>query len=139
MAVFLKLVLTGIVSGVVFTAILKFIRLVTGNKANMLFYNINYIPILKHWSHSRLLGRLFHYSCCMASVVIMYLLLVPFGYETEILAYVIISTFGGSILYFLTHLSKAPPASDDYMAWLYWTLGHAIFGACVGCMVHLLI
>lgn len=139
MAIFLKLILIGGVSGAIFTMILKFIRLTTGNKADVLFYNIDYIPILKHWSNSRPLGILFHYFCCTASVVIMYLLLLPFGYHTEIPAYILISTGGGSILYFLTRLSKTPPASDDYMAWLYWTLGHAVFGACVGYMVRLLI
>ncbi|MFC3418569.1 hypothetical protein ACFOLA_03655 [Salinicoccus hispanicus] len=139
MVVFLKLVLAGAVSGVVFTLIMKLIRLTTGNKADVLFYNIDYIPILKKWSDSRVLGILFHYFFCMASAVMMHLLLIPFEYEMEIRAYIIVSTVGGSILYFLTRLSKTPPASDDHMAWLYWTLGHAIFGACVGLMIHLLI
>ncbi|TVT27644.1 hypothetical protein FO441_08015 [Salinicoccus cyprini] len=139
MMIFLKLVLAGAVSGVVFTLVMKLIRLFTGNKADVLFYNIDYIPVLKQWSDHKLLGILFHYFCCIASAVVMYLLLVPFGFETEVWSFVLLSTLGGSILYFLTGLSESPPSSDDYSAWLYWTLGHAVFGACVGLMVRLMI
>ncbi|WP_373446012.1 hypothetical protein [Salinicoccus bachuensis] len=137
MGVFLKLVVIGAISGVILAAVMKVICRITGSKADILLYNMDYIPILKQWSDKKITGILFHYGTCIASAVVLYYLLIPFGWGMDVWPYILVFTVGGGILYFLSALTKTPPAPNDFMAWFYWTLGHGIFGLSVGLLIRL--
>lgn len=71
---FLKLVVIGAISGGILAAVMKVICRITGNKADILLYNMDYIPILKQWSDKKITGILFHYGTCIASAVVLYYL-----------------------------------------------------------------
>lgn len=135
MLTFVKLILIGIASGVILAGIMKIIRKVTGNKADILLYNMDYMPGLKKWSGYWITGVLFHYATCIASAVVLYYLLFPFGWEMGVWPYVLVFAAGGGILYFLSALTKTPPAYNDCAVWFYWTFGHGIFGLSIGLLI----
>ncbi len=137
MVIFIKLILIGIISGIVLAAMMKIIRILTGNPADILLYNMDYMPGLKRWSEYWITGVLFHYTTCIASAVILFYLLLPFGLETAAWPYILVFSAGGGILYFLSALTETPPAYDDFAAWFYWTSGHAVFGLSIGLLVKL--
>lgn len=49
--------------------------------------------------------------------------------------YIFVYTLGGAGLFFLTALSDQFPEVGDKAAWIYWTLGHAVFGYTVGVLI----
>lgn len=136
MMTFIKLILIGFVSGVILAGVMKVIRLITGNKADILLYNMDYMPILKKWSGMWITGVLFHYVTCIASATVLFYMLIPFGWEMEVWPYVLVFTAGGGVLYFLSMLTETPPASNSFSSWFYWTLGHGIFGLSVGFLIQ---
>lgn len=135
METFLLLILIGAVSGVVLAAIMKLVRIATGNKAEILLYNMDYIPVLKQWAHLRITGLIFHYLTCISSAVVLYYLLIPFQLEFAIWPYIFVFSLGGGILYFLSALTRTPPKHDDWISWFNWTACHSIFGFTVGVLI----
>lgn len=135
MTTFIKLILIGIISGVILAGIMKIIRKITGNKADILLYNMDYMPVLKKWDHYWVTGVLFHYVTCIASAVILFYILFPFGWEMDVWPYVLVFAAGGGVLYFLSALTETPPAYNDTAAWLYWTFGHGVFGLSIGLLI----
>lgn len=135
MITFVKLILIGITSGVILAGMMKIIRKMTRNKADVLLYNMDYMPGLKKWSHYWITGVLFHYATCIASAVVLYYLLLPFGWEMDVWPYVLVFAAGGGVLYFLSALTERPPAYNDPAAWFYWTLGHSVFGLAIGFLI----
>lgn len=135
MEVFLLLLLIGTISGTVLAAIMKFVRIATGNKAEILLYNMDYIPILNQWAHKRSTGIIFHYVTCISSAVILYYLLIPFRLEFAIWPYIYVFSLGGGILYFLSALTRTPPDHRDWISWFNWTASHSIFGFTVGVLI----
>lgn len=135
MEVFLLLILIGTISGTVLAAIMKFVRIATGNKAEILLYNMDYIPILNQWAHKRSTGIIFHYMTCISSAVILYYLLIPFRLEFAIWPYIYVFSLGGGILYFLSALTRTPPDHRDWISWFNWTASHSIFGFTVGVLI----
>lgn len=139
MVIFSKLVLIGFISGVLLAAIMKIIRKTTGNKADILLYNMDYIPVLKQWSDRSMTGILFHYATCISSAVVLYYILLPMSLELAVWPYAVVFTVGGGALYFLSALTETPPSKNDTAAWFYWTLGHALFGFAVGGLITIFI
>lgn len=132
---FMKLVTTGIFAGIILALFLKWVQAGTGNQAYTLLFNMDYIPILKQWNHVDGMGMVFHFTTCITSVVVLYYLLKRIGHHRSFLPYVLTYTIGGGVLYSLSALTNTPPAFNDFAAWAYWTLGHAIYGVVVGVMV----
>ncbi|WP_243458232.1 hypothetical protein [Sporosarcina sp. Te-1] len=126
-----KLVVIGILAGVALAGLLQLVYEATGNKAYVLLYNVDYIPILNRWESSPFVGNAFHFVFCIASVVGLYFILRLFHIERRILPYFLTYTAGSGILYFLTALSEKPPAANDMEAWLYWTISHAVYSLIV--------
>ncbi|MDO5359464.1 MAG: hypothetical protein Q4E92_01760 [Jeotgalicoccus sp.] len=137
MITLLKLIIIGFVAGAILAAAGKIIRIVTGNKAEILLYNMDYMPFIKRWSDKWITGIIFHYTTCIASAVVLFYMLIPFGWELNIWPYVLVYTAGSAALYFLSLLTDKPPASDSFSSWFYWTFSHAIFGFAVGFLIKL--
>lgn len=135
METFLMLILIGAISGIILAGVMKLVRIVTGNKADILLYNMDYIPVLKQWDHLKVTGLIFHYVTCIASAVILYYLLIPFDLVYAIWPYIFVFTLGGSILYFLSALTRTPPDHRDWISWFNWTASHSIFGFAVGVLI----
>lgn len=137
MATFILLIVIGAISGVILGLVMKIVRLVTGNEGEILLYNMDYIPILKRWAHKNITGLTFHYMTCIVSAVILYYMLLPFGFERDIWPYIFVYTVGGGALFFLSMLTPTPPSHKDVAAWINWTVSHAIFGVSVGLLIYL--
>lgn len=135
MITLLKLIIIGFISGLILAAAGKIIRLVTGNKAEILLYNMDYMPVFKRWSDKWITGIIFHYMTCIVSAVVLFYMLIPFGWEQNIWPYVLVYTVGSAGLYFLSLLTDKPPASNSFSSWFYWTFSHAIFGFSVGFLI----
>lgn len=135
MITLLKLIIIGFFAGAILAASGKLIRMITGNKAEILFYNMDYMPIIKRWSDKWITGIIFHYMTCIISAVVLFYMLIPFGWEMNIWPYVLVYTAGSAALYFLSLLTDKPPAANSFSSWFYWTFSHAIFGFAVGCLI----
>lgn len=131
----LKLTSIGIFGGVVLILVLKMALVFTGNTAYILLFNFDYVPILNGLRPVWLFGYVFHFVTCIVSVIALYYILKPRGWELKLLPYIVVYTIGGGALFFLTSLSPKPPAANDAMAWMYWTFAHAVFGYVVGNLV----
>lgn len=127
-----KLALIGIGAGTVLAAVLILMYLLTGNTAFYLLFNVDYIPLLKNLQPRIVVEIMFHYVFCMASVVILYYLLRFVQLENRVIIYMIVYTGGSAILFYLTTFFSHKPFSTDVLAWIYWTVGHAIYSVIVG-------
>ncbi|WP_164214777.1 hypothetical protein [Virgibacillus sp. YIM 98842] len=137
MSEFTLLIIIGIIAGIGLSLFMELVRILTGNPASILLYNLDYMPVLKKWSHIRGMGLAFHFVTCIASVVVLFYLLRLMSWEHYIFPYVIVYTAGSALLFFLSALTKTPPKSTDGYAWLHWTAGHGVFGIIVGVLVRL--
>lgn len=131
----LKLITIGLIAGFVLNLVLKMVMLFTGNTAYVLLFNFDYIPLVNDLRPVWFFGYVFHYLTCIVSVIALFYILKPWELQKTIVPYVLVYTIGGGGLFFLTALSEQPPASNDVMAWIYWTIAHAIFGYVAGLMV----
>ncbi|GAB3802315.1 hypothetical protein [Virgibacillus kimchii] len=134
---FIVLVVIGVIGAIGLSLFMKLVRILTGNRAEILLYNLDYMPVLKKWSHIRAAGLTFHFFTCIASVVVLFYLLRLIGWEYYIFPYVVVYTAGSAFLFFLSALTKTPPKHTDRYAWLHWTAGHAFYGIIVGVLVRL--
>jgi|SRR5690554_2565804 len=131
----IKLTLIGFIAGLILMAFLKIIQILSGSEAYILLFNFDYVPLIKNLKPVWLFGYIFHFMTCIISVIALFYILKNLGWQNRILPYVLVYTIGGGGLYFLTALSDQPPAANDAMAWLNWTIGHLIFGYAVGLMI----
>lgn len=127
-----KLISIGFIGGVILIAVLKLVMLLTGNTAYILLFNFDYIPWLNNLKPEWVFGYVFHFVTCICSVIGLYYILKIWNHQYHIWLYVIVYSLGGGALFFLTELSPQPPAGNDIWAWIFWTLGHAVFGLVVG-------
>ncbi|MUV36410.1 hypothetical protein JNUCC1_00212 [Lentibacillus sp. JNUCC-1] len=104
----LKHVIIGVAGGVVLALFLQVIHWITGSNAYILLYNVDYIPILKETDNEVLVGILFHFVFCIASVALLYPILNYVSLEDSLWAYVFIYTGGSGLLYSLTGLTERP-------------------------------
>jgi len=131
----LKLTSIGVVGGVVLILILRIVLAVTGNTAYVLLFNFDYIPVVNDLKPVWLFGYVFHFVTCIVSVIALFYILKARNWQKVVLPYILVYTIGGGALFFLTALSEQPPAANDAMAWIYWTLDHAVFGYVVGVLI----
>lgn len=128
----LKLISVGIIAGGVLAGVMKMVYLLTGNRAYLLLYNMDYIPFLKDLPPQPIFGIIFHFLFCIASVLGLFYLLKVIHVERRVAPYVIVYTGGAAILFFLSALTEKPPAATDFNAWFYWTFAHLIYSGIVG-------
>jgi len=133
---FLLLVTVGIIGGTGLSLFMELVRILTGNPASILLYNLDYMPVLRKWNHIRGTGWAFHFATCIASVVVLFYLLQFISWEYYIFPYVVTYTVGSALLFFLSALTKTPPKHTDGCAWLHWTAGHGFYGIIVGVLVR---
>lgn len=132
---FFKLTLIGISAGVILIIPLKILYILTGNTAYILLFNFDYVPVLNQLRPVWLFGYIFHFVTCICSVIGLYYILKYLNKQLSLVYYIAVYTVGGGALFFLTCLSNQPPAGNDFSAWFYWTIAHAVFGFSVGLLV----
>lgn len=131
MAKLAKLIMIGIIAGLILAACMKIIFLISGNEAYQLLYNVDYIPLIHVYDDLAYFGICFHYVFCIVSVVGLYYVLQLFNLQKKSALYIIIYTTGSGILYFLTLLTNQPPDADSFLSWFYWTTSHILYGIAV--------
>ncbi|QUW23687.1 hypothetical protein JSQ81_09390 [Sporosarcina sp. Marseille-Q4063] len=131
----LKLVTIGIIAGIVLAGFMKTIHLLTGNQAYILLFNMDYIPLLKVLPPLTIIVLTFHFLFCIISVVALFHILKTVHLERRVSIYLTVYTGGAAVLFFLTALTEKPPVVTDVFAWLYWTIGHAIYSLTVGYLI----
>lgn len=131
----LKLTTIALVAGFVLMLILKVVMAITGNTAYVLLFNFDYIPVVKDLKPVWLFGYIFHFLTCIVSVIALFHILKTWNWQKVVFPYILVYTMGGGVLFFLTSLSDLPPAANDVMAWVYWTMAHAVFGYVVGGLI----
>lgn len=134
-SIFFKLTIIGIAAGVILIIPLKLLYVLTGNTAYILLFNFDYVPVLNQLKPVWLFGYVFHFVTCICSVIGLYYILKYLNKQFSLFYYVLVYTVGGGALFFLTCLSDQPPAGNDFSAWFYWTIAHAVFGLAVGLLV----
>ena len=130
-----RLIATGVIAGAALALLMKLIYETTGNKAYVLLYNTDYVPVLNKWESSEVVGFTFHFSFCIASVISLYFILRAFHLERRLLPYFLTYTVGSGVLFFLTTLTDKSPAWTDTKAWFHWTLSHAVYSWIVGLLI----
>ncbi|WLV24501.1 hypothetical protein QR721_12785 [Aciduricibacillus chroicocephali] len=130
------LIVIGLIAGSILAGLLKIVQVLSGNEAYPLLFNMDYIPLLKQWNDVTGAGYIFHYVTCIASVIFLFYLLRQFSWQYKIWPYIALFGAGGGALYFLSALTEAKPAPDDFFAWLCWTVGHFIFGYVSGRLIQ---
>lgn len=118
----------GMVSGTVLALFLKLVELLTANTIYHLLFDVSYIPFLKNFRPLWLIRGIFHYGTCMGSIIVLYGILSLFNLQKSLYSYLVVIGAGSAVLFILTFLAKNTPAITDYSAWLYWVLGHLLFG-----------
>lgn len=135
MKAILKLTTIGLFAGLVLMLVLKLVMTLTGNTAYVLLFNFDYIPILNELKPVWLFGYLFHFLTCIFSAIGLFYILKTWKMQYVVWPYIVVYSLGGGALFFLTGLSPQPPASNDVWAWIFWTIGHAVFGYVIGLCV----
>lgn len=130
-----KLTTIGLFAGIVLLLVLKLVMVFTGNTTYILLFNFDYIPLIKDLKPIWLFGYIFHFLTCVLSVIALFHILKNWALQKKIFSYILVYSIGGGALFFLTALSDQPPAANDIMNWIYWTIAHAIFGYVVGTSV----
>jgi len=132
---FIKLVLISLVAGSILAVFLKIIQLTLKKQSYVLLFNMDYIPFLKNFDTVKGSGYLFHFVFCFVSVIGLFYVAKMVGLEYNLTVYVLVFTVGSGILYFLTALTNKPPDVTSLGSWLFWTVGHVLFGIVVGMMI----
>ena len=136
---FSKLLGIGIISGLILGSMLGIIQRFTNKKVYLLLMNVDYIPIVKDWNVGPVMGFIFHLIVSVALVFVLYYVLKKLKLHQKIAIYILVNTLGGALLFSLTALSERTPAITDAAAFIYWVLGHAIYGSSVGVMVYFML
>lgn len=69
-----KLTIISIVAGIVLAGFLKVVQQLTGNKAYVLLFNVDYVPLLKYVSHLSYCTNSFslRYLYCQCTCTLLY-------------------------------------------------------------------
>lgn len=126
----------GVIAGVVLALFLKIIEWLTGSTVYYLLFHVDYVPLLKSLSPVLLVEVGFHFGTCILSVFVLYAILHLIHLEKSITAFTVPILLGSGVLYFLTAFSVHTPAVNDWAAWIYWVIGHGLFGVTAGWLIQ---
>ncbi|MCM3398769.1 MULTISPECIES: hypothetical protein [Oceanobacillus] len=134
-----NLISSGIISGLVLGIFLKMVELFTGKAVYVLLLNVDYIPIIKEWNMHEAIEFGLHLIVSIILVLCIYFLLERWKLQNQMLPYIIVNVLIGCILYFTTQLSERTPDLMDRTAFLFWAVGHLIYGVVVWLLIQLLL
>src|SRR5699024_5373963 len=111
----------------------------TNKKIYLKLMKVDYIPSAKEWNVGPETGFILHMIVSDTHVSVLYYVLKKLKLHQKIAIYILVNTLGGALLFSLTSLSERTPAITDAAAFIYWVLGHAIYGSSVGVMVYFML
>ncbi|MCM3759041.1 hypothetical protein M3197_16500 [Sporosarcina aquimarina] len=124
----------GLIGGLILPFLFKWIEYATGEKVYTFLLNVDYIPIVGDIAFPEWVEVFFHLIVSIAVALGFYLLfqLRPSWKKRALPICAVGSVIIGIALFPTTALSDRTPELTDGLAFLYWVLGHAIFGAVLG-------
>ncbi|SFD65748.1 hypothetical protein SAMN05216238_10320 [Lentibacillus persicus] len=133
MKLFMRLLITGILAGVVLGILLKSVELLTEKHVYTLLLNVDYIPWLSNSPMSEVQEFALHIivSVCIVSALYFVLRRARAPISLFVLGAVII----GGLYFPLTMLSHRTPDVTDAGALVYWLLAHAGYGFAAAIMI----
>lgn len=136
MKFYLKLTAIGIVTGTIFGLILKVVESLTEKRVYTLLLNIDYIPILQDWNLNEFLDFSLHIIVSIGVVFVLYYGFKFINWHLKITPYVIANIVIAAGLYLTTSFSNRTPDLADGVAFIYWVVGHAIYGLLLGLAIR---
>ncbi|MFD1037000.1 hypothetical protein ACFQ3N_00975 [Virgibacillus byunsanensis] len=130
-----RLLIVGIVAGLILGGFLKVIERLTGEKVYILLLNVDYIPVLKNWEMQESIEFLLHIVVSSILVFVLYYALDSIKVTHKTSLYIFLNTVIGMALFLPTSLSVKTPSVTDMEAFLYWTSGHVLYGLVVGILI----
>jgi len=121
-----RILLVGLVSGLVLNYYFKFIEWLTGDKVYTLLLNVDYFPILKNYTFPEWIEISFHLVVSFALAFI-YVWLWK-RWNKPFLYTVLTALLIGLIIYPTTGFSDRTPAVTDLSALAWWQTGHLLYG-----------
>ncbi|RSD29053.1 hypothetical protein [Mesobacillus subterraneus] len=126
-------VASGVVAGIFLGLFLKAVEYITGLKVYTLLLNVDYIAILKDYAFPEFVEFVFHLVISVLLSLVTYYYLLK---RTSKMRLVInLSLLVGFLLYPTTMLSDRTPEINSTYAFLFWMLGHGLYGVVLGWML----
>lgn len=126
--------IAGILAGFVLGLLMKLVETVTDEKVYTLLMNVDYIPILKEFHFPERVEFSFHLIISILIAIILIFSTHYFNWTKKQILVVSISVnvFIAIVIYPTTLLSDRTPAFALNEAFLYWLIGHFIYGVVLG-------
>lgn len=129
--------IVGLVAGLIFGVFLKIIEQLTGKKVYTLLLNVDYFPVLKNIKLNEGVEFSFHLMVSVILTIVLYYVLRRYHHHHhDVIYYVSLNSLIGAVLFLTTGLSNRTPELLDVTAFLYWLLGHVLFGFLIGGMIQ---
>lgn len=136
MRMLMKLIVTGLLSGVVLGGTLKLAQALSGKEVYVLLLNVDYIPGLRDLQMNEAEEFLLHLTVSVILVPVLYFLLKRINIHRKIYPYILINVLIGGILFCTTALSQRTPHITDFPALIFWLAGHLIYGGIAGTIIY---
>lgn len=131
----IRLIIAGVIPAFALGAFLKIVEQITGKAVYVLLLNVDYFPIVQDWEMSETLEFLLHVFVSVILVIILYFGFGRLGIYRKVYPYILASLTIGGVLFLTTVFSEWTPDVRDVSAFIYWMIGHLIYGALVGCIL----
>ncbi|WP_368653418.1 hypothetical protein AB4Y30_17240 [Ornithinibacillus sp. 4-3] len=122
----------ALLAGTVFGLFMKGIESFTGKEVYVLLLNIDYFPIIKNISFNEFQEFLLHLLVSLAVVYCLYYGMQRYQIRRIVWTCVWLNVLIAIFLYGTTAFSSRTPEITDAWAFMYWLLGHVIYGLLVG-------
>ncbi|PAV31471.1 hypothetical protein CIL05_02110 [Virgibacillus profundi] len=138
MKILMKLIAAGLISGITLGGFLKLVEGISGKFVYVLLLNVDYIPIVRDWQMNEIIELTLHLIVSILLVIVLYYLFKVMNIHTKIYPYVVVNMLVGGVLFLTTAFSQRTPEITDIAAFIYWIVGHLIYGAVVGSLLFLM-
>lgn len=130
-SIHVQIIIAAIVSGLILNFFFKWIETKNAIKVYTLLLNVDYFPILRHYTFSEWIEVFFHLLVSVALSFILYWLAIRLHQTSRGKMVKLISSVSviiGLLIYPTTVLSSRTPDVTDITSFSLWLLGHLIFG-----------
>lgn len=131
----LKGFLYGLIAGLFLAALFKLIEYITSFKVYTLLLNVDYIPYINTFALPEFIEVSLHLIVSVALAICLYLLMIYTNISSPIkiifLCMFVCFLIGAALFPTTTFSTRTPPVTS-LPSFLYWILGHVMYGAILG-------
>lgn len=135
MRLWISLIMAGVTAAFALGGFLKIVELITDEKVYTLLLNVDYFPVIQDWQMGEGTEFSLHIFVSIVLVIGLYWVSKQLRLYWKIYPYIIVNIILGGLLYLTTAFSERTPYILDVTAFIYWEVGHLIYGAIVGCFI----